>query len=110
MNLCKNCNVNQWRYFTNEDTKIKTAVCKNCGNEFSFAYKDIPVQTAEVGKRCKVCKQGVILERQGPYGTFFGCSRFPKCRLTFKPAKALNLSGKYHKRRANYIQFASSAN
>lgn len=28
---------------------------------------------------CPGCGQGTLIERRGPYGVFFGCSRFPRC-------------------------------
>ncbi|MGH6861191.1 3'-5' exonuclease [Roseomonas mucosa] len=34
-------------------------------------------------QRCPVCKHGVIVMRDGPYGSFQSCSSFPKCR--YKP-------------------------
>ncbi|TBW10033.1 helicase IV [Azotobacter chroococcum subsp. isscasi] len=36
-------------------------------------------------KRCPVCKQGVIVPRNGPYGEFQSCSNFPFCE--HKPKK-----------------------
>lgn len=29
---------------------------------------------------CDICGQGTLVVRQGPYGQFLGCSRFPACR------------------------------
>ena len=29
---------------------------------------------------CNLCGQGTLVPRQGPYGQFLGCSRFPACR------------------------------
>lgn len=31
-------------------------------------------------KICPACEQGTLVPRQGPYGEFLGCSRFPACR------------------------------
>lgn len=31
---------------------------------------------------CPTCKQGALVARKGPYGDFYGCSRFPGCRHT----------------------------
>jgi DNA helicase-4 len=31
-------------------------------------------------KICTACGQGTLVPRQGPYGEFLGCSRFPACR------------------------------
>ncbi|WP_323099402.1 UvrD-helicase domain-containing protein [Intrasporangium sp. YIM S08009] len=32
--------------------------------------------------RCPTCAKGVLTPRQGRYGTFWGCSNFPRCRHT----------------------------
>lgn len=37
----------------------------------------------ENGRRCPIC-DGMLVERQGPYSRFLGCSRFPDCRYTRK--------------------------
>jgi DNA helicase-4 len=34
---------------------------------------------------CPTCGQGVLVPRNGPYGFFHGCSRFPACQHTFTP-------------------------
>ncbi len=31
---------------------------------------------------CPRCKQGVLLQRKGKNGVFWGCSNYPKCRMT----------------------------
>lgn len=33
---------------------------------------------------CPACDQGSLVARKGPYGAFFGCSTFPRCRHTEK--------------------------
>lgn len=33
----------------------------------------------ESANLCPVCGQGFMIQRNGPYGPFLGCSRFPKC-------------------------------
>lgn len=33
---------------------------------------------------CPGCREGTLAVRNGPYGQFLGCSRFPKCRQTVK--------------------------
>ncbi|WP_371269465.1 topoisomerase DNA-binding C4 zinc finger domain-containing protein [Variovorax sp. OK202] len=40
-------------------------------------------------ERCPVCKHGVIVPRNGPYGPFRSCSSYPKCehRPRKKPAR-----------------------
>lgn len=31
---------------------------------------------------CDSCADGWMIERQGKYGTFFGCSEYPFCKYT----------------------------
>lgn len=40
--------------------------------------------TSEV-KMCPECKTGKMLKRKGKFGSFWGCSNYPKCRNTQKP-------------------------
>jgi DNA helicase-4 len=43
------------------------------------------VTSDEVDVRiCVACKQGTMVLRNGPYGEFLGCSRFPKCTNKLK--------------------------
>ncbi len=35
-----------------------------------------------VGRLCPTCEEGQLLYREGRYGRFIGCERFPKCRHT----------------------------
>jgi len=34
----------------------------------------------EASRVCPECEEGFMVQRTGPYGSFLGCSRFPKCR------------------------------
>ena len=48
----------------------------------------IPVQSAngkvESSAVCTRCQRGFLVQRNGPYGVFLGCSRFPRCGYTEK--------------------------
>jgi DNA helicase-4 len=35
---------------------------------------------------CPTCGKGTLVARKGPYGEFFGCSTFPRCKYTKKVA------------------------
>ncbi len=37
---------------------------------------------------CPTCGKGFVVPRKGPYGAFFGCSSFPRCRFTRQAADA----------------------
>ena len=35
-------------------------------------------------KPCPKCKEGTLIVRRSVYGSFLGCSKYPKCRYTEK--------------------------
>lgn len=35
------------------------------------------------GKKCPVCKEGEITEKDGKFGKFFSCNKYPKCKSIF---------------------------
>ncbi len=41
---------------------------------------EIPVE--KTGEKCPECKQGEVLIKQGKFGRFYACSRFPECKYT----------------------------
>lgn len=45
-------------------------------------------ETKSALKICSLCGQGTLVARQGPYGQFYGCSRFPACRGPKKEKRA----------------------
>ncbi len=42
------------------------------------------------GKPCEACKEGTMVLRKSVYGSFLGCSRYPKCRKTIPLANGPN--------------------
>tara|TARA_B100000131_G_scaffold121744_2_gene118811 strand:- start:3534 stop:5618 length:2085 start_codon:yes stop_codon:yes gene_type:complete len=40
------------------------------------------------GVKCQKCNKGVMMERHGKFGKFYGCSSFPKCRNIIKDISA----------------------
>ena len=46
--------------------------------EHNISVHDID-GVVESANLCPVCGQGFMIQRNGPYGPFLGCSRFPKC-------------------------------
>ncbi len=38
----------------------------------------------ETGEKCPECEEGKLVEREGRYGTFISCSRYPKCKFIKK--------------------------
>jgi ssDNA-binding Zn-finger/Zn-ribbon topoisomerase 1 len=30
-------------------------------------------------RKCSSCDEGIMVVRNGPYGEFYGCSKFPEC-------------------------------
>lgn len=43
---------------------------------------DLKAEPEYVGRKCEVCEEGDLVYREGRYGRFIGCNRFPKCRNT----------------------------
>ena len=41
----------------------------------------------DTGHKCPKCKKGTMLERNGRYGKFYGCSSYPKCKTILKSIK-----------------------
>ncbi len=77
------------------------------------AYSEVEEITSEgeikaALKICSLCGQGTMVARQGPYGQFFGCSRFPACRGPKKVTRAKptnstrNRPSQYSRRRGRY--------
>lgn len=62
------------------------------GRESSFVTElledellsESPLSTAAPAIVCPTCAHGSLVPRTGPYGQFYGCSRFPACRHTQK--------------------------
>jgi DNA helicase-4 len=65
-------------------------------------------ETKSALKVCNLCGQGTLVARQGPYGQFFGCSRFPACRGPKKEKRSNSTSNssnrqkQYSRRRRRY--------
>ena len=59
-------------------------------NDFGYGYAGTCIKAPEkiakgiVEKDCPKCKEGKLVLRKSIYGSFYGCSRFPKCRNTEK--------------------------
>lgn len=75
------------------------AVCEKCHKGFGvfnpntnqfecFVCKDKKI-------KCPNCKDGYLVERDGKYGKFYGCSNFPKCTFTKNIKEARDRYNKY---------------
>jgi DNA topoisomerase-1 len=42
----------------------------------------IVIEVVPTGKKCPECKEGDLVFRDGRYGKFIACSRFPECKFT----------------------------
>ena len=50
----------------------------------------------EIGEKCPECgekEEGQLIEREGKYGRFIGCSRYPKCKFIKQDENNLNSTG-----------------
>ncbi len=34
----------------------------------------------QIGSKCPACGLGELIEKEGKFGTFLGCTRYPQCR------------------------------
>ena len=41
------------------------------------------IEAAKTGSKCTVCKEGDIVEKDGKYGKFYCCDRYPSCKSIF---------------------------
>ena len=73
--------------FYDESLKTGTGrVCKTCKNRTTkntFQLKLGLNTSDEKGKLCPICNSVMIL-RNGKYGNFYGCSKYPYCKGTRK--------------------------
>lgn len=42
-----------------------------------------PKEATKMGAKCKVCKDGEIVERNGKYGKFYACDKYPACKTAY---------------------------
>ncbi|MEM7798696.1 MAG: topoisomerase DNA-binding C4 zinc finger domain-containing protein, partial [Chloroflexota bacterium] len=60
---------------------------RNFEKKLDIADKALPklalkTEPEYVGRMCSTCEEGKLVYRQGRFGKFIGCERFPKCRHT----------------------------
>ena len=49
-----------------------------------FKLKEKKASNAEqTGKKCLVCKNGNIVKKNGAYGEFYACDKYPKCKTIY---------------------------
>jgi len=41
-------------------------------------------EVKKMGKKCKVCEEGEIVERDGRFGKFFSCNKYPGCKTVYE--------------------------
>jgi len=58
------------------DCKYTAPITENMDAEEQEAVKE------QSGEKCPECKDGDLVLKQGRFGTFFGCSNYPKCKHT----------------------------
>ena len=46
--------------------------------------KRVEVPTEKTGQKCPECKTGEVVIREGRFGKFLSCNRFPECKYTAK--------------------------
>ena len=63
---------------------------KKSTDETSTAEKTLPDAQAATGMKCEKCGADLVL-RNGRYGSFYACSRYPECKFTKQQNKELNV-------------------
>jgi len=58
------------------DCKHTAPITENMDKEEQKAVEE------QAGEKCPECKDGELVLKQGRFGTFFGCSNYPKCKHT----------------------------
>lgn len=58
------------------DCKYTAPIMENMDADAQEAAKE------QSGEKCPECKEGDLILKQGRFGTFFGCSNYPKCKHT----------------------------
>ncbi len=58
------------------DCKHTAPITNSMDSEEQEAVKE------QSGEKCPDCKEGDLVLKQGRFGTFFGCSNYPKCKHT----------------------------
>lgn len=72
-------------YKDNEGKKVYYYKCNNSDCEFSQKGKSFASRKAKpVTKKCPRCDAGFMVEKQGKFGTFWGCSNYPECNHIMK--------------------------
>jgi DNA topoisomerase-1 len=56
--------------------------CKSKYIEGKAGEEAKAVAKGQLEKSCPKCKEGKLVLRKSIYGSFYGCSKFPKCRYT----------------------------
>ena len=90
---CKHLGSNDYHssIFNNSKNETKV-VCEGCGiakpdamfrDEFGFLSNKLCIDCRDGQKLCPLCNSNMVL-RNGRYGKFFGCSKFPYCKGTRK--------------------------
>lgn len=52
--------------------------------EVKKAQKDMPEKNSKpTGFKCTACKEGEVVEKNGRYGTFYSCDKYPKCKTIY---------------------------
>jgi len=60
--------------------------CKSKHVEGEAGEQAKAIAKGEIERKCPKCKDGNIVLRKSIYGSFYGCSNYPKCRYTEKLA------------------------
>lgn len=85
--------------FNNIIKNVLGNVGKN--EEYEIVAPSRPVSIKD--NLCPTCGMGFLVRRKGKYGTFLGCSSYPRCKTT-KPVGWINKNAREEVRKAKEVQ------
>ncbi|MBO6207992.1 MAG: topoisomerase DNA-binding C4 zinc finger domain-containing protein [Lachnospiraceae bacterium] len=76
-------NLGTCKYCAHNDPEVKKRKELQIQKDKQIARMRMDEETKNSMLKCPKCG-GTLAKRKGPYGEFFGCDNFPKCRYTKK--------------------------
>lgn len=87
--ICEHCNLPMVLIIKKRKAPQKICINSKCPGKMEHydkaQIKEIEdVENGKLEKTCPLCKEGNLVVRKSIYGSFLGCSLYPKCRYTEK--------------------------
>lgn len=81
---CPNCGGDLVEKDSKNGTFLSCSNFPKCRFSMDFKGNEETISSSDNGENSLVCPEcgGELKKREGKYGTFLGCSNFPKCRYS----------------------------